>query len=391
MVKKIYVVCTLLLLTACSNPFAKQEVSLFDIDAKIEGPFILGTKTFSFAEDSIELERYSAVNEYPMPMGLAYDKLYLSVAIKRDPKDMVYLNAKFMYLDLNTNVYTDIKIARNNSVISHFQHVISTPEFVVFVEINQGDSSVLYLYNFASKSLEKLLTMENVYPGYIFADRAVIIDEIMYLTLPKNEEVEDNFMLTKMHLYEYNFSDKTLNKVNISNNEIFDVAKSPNCIDCITFNEYTRLEGLERISKIFEYNVKTKEKTLLFESSEDIPNYVLTDSHFIVTLDYSTTAYDLKTKKRYLLQDHTEYIGALKFKKGQYLYYNITHGLESGRVVDALADLKTLERFEYKDSCLLLSDQGILWYKFNKKETEIGKFQIFLDGNSSIMYHKFDD
>lgn len=327
-------------------------------------------------QGSIELPMYAAEHEYPTPIGFAHEKAYFNIGIKKNVEDFGYDYAKFAFYDINQNKYTIIKEAKNDEGFSSFAYIASTEEYVVFTEQNANVTDV-YVYGFASGSLEKIHTAEEFQ-----IDNGIVIGENVYSVIYENIGSTQAPSVCCIDL-----KNKKLQKIISDDSEIVEIVPSGQDDDCILIRKKVEQEQA-LIQYIESYNTKTETSEVLYKTDFGVIDFNAIKDFLIVSTGTKFWLYDITTEEKYTVTD-TECFSPIK-SVNEYVLWGEANDTEFGRPKYVLADIEKRILYDYNDSVVLLSEEGILWFRYNKDETEIAKYTVFLDGNTSMMYKKFD-
>lgn len=148
-------------------------------------------------------------------------------------------------------------------------------------------------------------------------------------------------------------------------------------------------------TEIIQYNINTKKKHILAQGNEKDGNFsnlttdgtsLIVNMHKGQAIDYF---YKIVTSPVKLIPYFKGEISSFKGYNGYFTWMGSQENDEQVHKPYTLFDSKKNIVYKYNGSLIYVSNKGVLWVKYTKKENEIPKGEIFTKDNSVLMWHSF--
>lgn len=378
-------------LLACSpvdnneNTKKEEDSSLINLEnAKSSETTIHEAKATQLLEGSIEIPTYENEEYAFIPTVLTHNKIFGFLT-----KIESYNDVTIAYFDMNTNAYVPIKKAKGNQEFATMDVLATNDESILFFENNQTGNVgnvTIYMYTYENENLEIIHTIENYHP--LFRLCAEIIGDDIYFNSLENSESEKIEDMSA--LYKYNIKSKEKEKIRKNTNNI---QKLNNQLYFVAMDDKT--------TSLMRYDINEKTETIVYKGDKyknEIFGYTLTDNE-IIFLIYSPLGVDDFTLKsyRYYLDSKklVKFIDG-KFMEGMsttdsnYISWMVLAD-QDPRGKMYIYDLDNNINYDYDQGVLLMSEDSILWTKYNTDSKDIPKGEVYAKGHTTLMYKRIDD
>lgn len=329
-----------------------------------------------YLNDSIKIACFP--NYHFTPLGINDNDILICCLINEaDNKKSIGL------YDLETKSSKIIKNLDSNSQYAGIYLLDVSNEYVAFVETDNLSEyrSKVYVYSFSND--DYVLIYEQIDGRILTTIEGVLYNDVLFFNHLKNN----------VYVTEY------LNLKNNGNKVVIDENSSAPII----VNEklyYISINSEEMVTSLISNNIDGSNKTKIMSRNQEEGWIHHIKSHgniiyiFTVHKDKDQQPYticskfDVLTNKMDDLFQTKGIIDSPIVNKNCITWWNPNDTLNRTHTKYSLYDIESNSMVDYQDSVIMLSNNGILWTKFNKNEADIPKGEIFIGDNSSIMYKK---
>lgn len=283
-------------------------------------------------------------------------------------------------LNINTGIYKELFLAEKGTTIGVSS---ANNDYVFFtVDYPQKGKTVYYCMNI-NDSTTKVIS-KSPYYSIVAVPQMALVNHTAYISLPTSNDKTDklNYPLVCYNMKNDKqevIEEGTTGYPVILNNELY----------------YIRIDNKKKTTYIIQYDLQTKKKKILAQGNEKdgyFYNLVTDGESLVVQLNYMNNINDFyKLEKNpaklipYFQADASSFEGF----NGYFTWVGSRENDEQIRKPYTLFDSKKNIVYKYNGSLIYVSNKGVLWVKYTKKENEIPKGEIFTKDNSVLMWHSF--
>lgn len=358
----------IILLSACTlvGPQKKSPSSSTNVSRKI-----------GFEERKAEdLLKNSISIPYPdgkifTPTALSNDGIAYGEAVDQGHEDQNYLAS----MNLHTKDFQKIKDVEKTSNLTHIAVSYVDHDIVVFEEYDQlNQTGIYYLWKIKDKSLTTLIDRRPI--GTVPVTQVDRSNQKLFI----NYEVDDSLY----QIEEFDLETGSHQTIESENSGFPNVFKN--------YLYYVQIDNTALTTKIVAYSLSDGQKKVIDQTKNDQRYYVdlLTNGHNLLYLvannkDASFT-FENKNHKKIFSTSQAE----TSIYRNIYLtYMGERRNEERVKSQYYLWDLRHRIHYLYDHGPILLSDKGILWIQFKKKDSEIPKGEIYRNENSVMRYQEW--
>lgn len=305
------------------------------------------------------------------PTALSNDGIAYGEAVDKGHEDQNYLAS----MNLHTKDFQKIKDVEKTSNLTHVAVSYVDHDIVVFEEYDQlNQTGIYYLWKIKDKSLTTLIDRRPI--GTVPVTQVARSNQKLFI----NYEVGDSLY----QIEEFDLETGVHQTIESENSGFPNVFKN--------YLYYVQIDNTALTTKIVAYSLSDGQKKVIDQTKDDQRYYVdlLTNGHNLLYLvannkDASFT-FENKNHKKIFSTSQAE----TSIYRNIYLtYMGERRSEERVKSQYYLWDLKHRIHYLYDHGPILLSDKGVLWIQFKKKDSEIPKGEIYRNENSVMRYQEW--
>lgn len=275
-------------------------------------------------------------------------------------------------IDLETNTMRKLQDTSRKSEFVSFIVNFADDNFIIYEEFDQENYfSTYFVWDFKKNRSQEIKHIKNVQPIH-FTQVSRDVNQF-YINLNMDgiyKTCKYDYSKNTFHSYE----ERNSSHPTVLNNKFF-LIKIDNNKKMTTINQVLRKNSIRKTIR------QTKRE-------DEFYNGIFTNGKNLIFSKYSSgkiCLYKSDGKEDKFIYG-SDWIESLDYKNHFITFIGKKRNQNRVKSQYYIIDVKNKKNYIYDDGIVLLSNKGIIWVKFNKKENEIEKGKIFCNQNASLKY-----